>query len=160
MKKEYFKDLFNRYHKKVFLFVQYYIESQDDAADVVQEVFIHLWRYVHKLYGVSNPEAIIFKTSKQEIANFYRKQKVQFTSLDSAYELTEIEERFDESAYQIKVDKLNLLLSALPERRKIMVLDSVVDELSYSEIAHKFKISKTAVAKQINKAMAFLRANF
>ena len=43
-----------------------YIHGKDDIEDVVQDVFVHLWKYKNSLG--TNREAIVYKTAKQEIA--------------------------------------------------------------------------------------------
>lgn len=157
----YFKTVYDQYHKKVFLFVNHYIEGKDDAEDVVQEVFVHLWKHIKKLRSAGSPEPIIFKTSKQEIANYYRRKKIKFDFLDE--DMHTVDNAYDaQSDIQDKhrLDKINLLIDTLPDRRRTIFMENVVEEMSYAQIATRHNISKSAVAKQITKVLQFLRANF
>lgn len=158
--KGYFRTIYEQYHRKVFVFVSQYIQTQDDVEDVVQEVFVHLWKHVKKLRTATDIDPIIFKTSKQEIANYYRKKKIQFSFIkDEFAEESVVEDKPDRIEQQHVIDKMNLLLDVIPKRRKTIFLQNIVDEMSYAQIASKHNISKSAVAKQIAKALSFLKAN-
>lgn len=159
--KEYFKMIYDQYHGKVFLFVKHYVNAEPEAQDIVQEVFIHLWKHVKTLRATDDPQPIIFKTAKQEIANHFRKRRIHFSFLDhDAAALDIADDPGDQDDLQPKICKINSLIAVLPDRRRSIFLDSVLDEMSYSEIAYKHKISKSAVAKQIVKALRFIKSGF
>jgi RNA polymerase sigma-70 factor (ECF subfamily) len=40
-----FDSIFKKYHKKVYYFAISYLKNKEEAEDVVQEVFINLWKY-------------------------------------------------------------------------------------------------------------------
>lgn len=158
--KSYFHTIYERYHRRVYVFVSKYVDATDDVEDIVQEVFVHLWKHVKTLHRHENPESIIFKTSKQEVTNYYRRKKIDLTFLEEGYDIEDTtcfpSEQEDKHK---RLSNIESLINILPERRKTIFLQSVVDELSYSEIALKHKISKSAVAKQIAKALDFLKTN-
>lgn len=149
-----FKILYDEYKGRIYYFVKRYIKRNDEAEDVVQEIFIHVWKHYEKIKESSNLEAILFKTSKQEIANFYRKKKLYFA------ELTEdVEDEVDTGSGEEKLNRLEQLIDQLPERRKEILLKNKAEEQSYAHIALENQISKTAVEKQIKKAIQFLKSN-
>ena len=43
---EAFREVYNKYNKKVFSFAYYLTKSKDIAEDVVQEVFIKVWEKI------------------------------------------------------------------------------------------------------------------
>ncbi len=149
-----FKILYDEYKGRIYYFVKRYIKRNDEAEDVVQEIFIHVWKHYEKIKESSNLEAILFKTSKQEVANFYRKNKLYFA------ELTEdVEDEVDTGCGEEKLNRLEQLIDQLPERRKEILLKNKAEEQSYAHIALENQISKTAVEKQIKKAIQFLKSN-
>ena len=69
-----FKEIYELYHFKVFCFVKKYTAQLADAEDITQNVFIHLWKYRTKIEPGIALDAILFKSSKQEISKWYKKQ--------------------------------------------------------------------------------------
>lgn len=154
-----FKEIYELYHFKVFCFVKKYTAQLADSEDVTQNVFIHLWKYRAKLDPNVTLEAILFKSSKQEISKWYKKQNRIFSveadqlikELDSAAEPDE-----DISS---QLEKIEYLLNKIPEkRRKIFSLHKFEDR-SYKEIAVEMNMSPSAVANQISKTLQFLKKN-
>ncbi|OXA90025.1 RNA polymerase sigma factor [Flavobacterium hercynium] len=154
-----FKEIYDLYHFKVFCFVKKYTSQLADAEDVTQNVFIHLWKYRTKLDSGTDLEAILFKSSKQEISRWYKKQNRIFSfendqlikELDTAAEV--------EEDITSKLKEIEYLLNKIPEkRRKIFSLHKFEDR-SYKEIAEEMNMSQSAVANQISKTLQFLKKN-
>lgn len=132
-----------------------YIHGQEDIEDVVQDVFVHLWKNRNSLSH--NMDAVVFKTSKQEIANFYRRNKLSFSDLKEnfcAEEENDIEEEFLQ--YSEKIEKILCLIS---EKSRTFFLKNKIDGLSYSQIAQENHISKNAVAKHVSKVLHLLKTH-
>lgn len=132
-----------------------YIQGKEDIEDVVQEVFIHLWKYRHAL-GTS-PDAIVYKTAKQEIANFYRKNQLLFSELKEQTLADDEKNTVDELEFRQQTEKIEHLLQLVPERSKTFFLKNKVEGLSYAEIARENSISKNAVSKHVNKVLEHLK---
>lgn len=155
-----FKQIYSDYKHQVYFFVRKYISGQEDTEDVVQEIFVHLWKYSRQLQNSEHPEAIIFRTAKQEIANFYRKNKMILTSdPDLISGLEETEEEPDMLWKEENLSKIEQLLDELPPQNKEFLLRNKLENVSYVKIAEENNMSKSAVEKRINKALAYLRTN-
>lgn len=155
-----FKKIYSDYKHQVYFFVRKYISGQEDIEDVVQEIFIHLWKHDAQLTKSEHPESIIFRTAKQEIANFYRKNKMIFASdPDIIAGLEETEEESEAISKEEKLNQIERLLDELPVRNKDFLLRNKLENVSYVKIAEENNMSKTAVEKRINKALAYIRTN-
>lgn len=155
-----FKKIYSNYRHQVYFFVRKYISGQEDIEDVVQEIFIHLWKHDAQLQKSGQPEAVIFRTAKQEIANFYRKNKMIFASDPGI--IAGLEETEGESEALWKEESLTQierLLDELPAQNKEFLLRNKLENISYVRIAEENNMSKTAVEKRINKALAYIRSN-
>lgn len=149
-----FEEVYSTYKNQIYFFVKKYIQNQDDIEDVVQDIFVHLWKYKNHLH--TNTEAIVFKTAKQEVSNFYRKNKLQFTDLDHLHIISNSEEEdIDVEDYS---NKIKLILNEVSDKSKNFFLRHKLEGLSYSEIAKENNISKNAVAKHVNKVVLFLKS--
>jgi RNA polymerase sigma factor (sigma-70 family) len=155
-----FKKIYSDYRHQVYFFVRKYISGPEDIEDVVQEIFIHLWKHDAQLQKSGHPESVIFRTAKQEIANFYRKNKMIFASdPDIVAGLEETGEEPDTIWKEENLTKIERLLDELPPQNKEFLLRNKVENISYLKIAEENNLSKTAVEKRINKALAYLRSN-
>ncbi|CAA9203135.1 RNA polymerase sigma factor [Flavobacterium collinsii] len=154
-----FKEIYDLYHYKVFCFVKKYTAQLADAEDVTQNVFIHLWKYRNKVDPAIDLEAILFKSSKQEISKWYKKQNRIFSvENDQLIKELDIVSETDDDITS-KLEEIEHLLNQIPEkRRKIFSLHKFEDR-SYKEIAVEMDMSQSAVANQISKTLQFLRKN-
>jgi len=154
-----FKEIYDLYHFKIFCFVKKYTAQLADSEDVTQNVFIHLWKYRTKLDPNVELEAILFKSSKQEISKWYKKQNRIFSVENDQLikELDYVAEVDDDISS--KLEKIEYLLNKIPaKRRKIFNLHKFEDR-SYKEIAAEMDMSPSAVANQISKTLQFLKKN-
>ncbi|MBB6371231.1 RNA polymerase sigma factor [Chryseobacterium shigense] len=151
-----FEELYSKYKHQVYFFVKKYIHGQEDIEDVVQDIFVHVWKHRDSLS--KNAEAIVFKTAKQEIANFFRKNRLSFVDLKENAVLDFEKEDYDEDEQLLRSEEIKNLLHLIPEKSKDYFLKHKVDGLSYSQIAKENNISKNAVAKHVNKVLQLLKA--
>lgn len=154
-----FKEIYDLYHFKVFCFVKKYTSQLADSEDVTQNVFIHLWKYRTKLDPEVSLEAVLFKSSKQEISRWYKKQNRIFSiEDDKLIKELDSKEQSDEEV-SLQMEKIEYLLDKIPaKRRKIFSLHKFEDR-SYKEIAEEMNMSPSAVANQISKTLQFLKKN-
>ena len=154
-----FQEIYELYFFKVYCFVKKYARQDADTEDVTQNVFIHLWNYRNKLSTESSLESILFKSSKQEISKWYKKQNRIFT-IDEKEIIAELDEPYDgEDDINAKMKTIHLLLNQIPERRRKIFTLHKFDDLSYKEIALEMNMTPSAVANQISKTLQYLKKN-
>ena len=154
-----FKEIYDLYHFKVFCFVKKYTAQLADAEDVTQNVFIHLWKYRTKLDPDTSLEAILFKSSKQEISKWYKKQNRIF-SVENEHLIKELDTAAEpEDDIAVQLEKIEQLLHKIPEKRRKIFSLHKFEDLSYKEIAIEMNMSPSAVANQISKTLQFLKKN-
>lgn len=156
-----FKKIYSEYKHRVYFFVAKYVSEEEDTEEIVQDIFMHVWKYLTKIQSGSEIEALLFKSAKQEISNFYRKRKMIFVPLEDSRESPD-EEDFEidqkvQDEYQLK--KIETLLEQVPERSRTFFVQNKMQNLSLFTIAKENNISKTAVEKHVNKVLKFLRSN-
>lgn len=154
-----FREIYDLYHFKVFCFVKKYTAQLADSEDVTQNVFIHLWKYRAKLDPDISLEAVLFKSSKQEISKWYKKQNRIF-SVENEQLIKELDSpsESDDDIY-LKLERIQLLLGKIPEKRRKIFNLHKFEDLSYKEIATEMNMSPSAVANQISKTLQFLKKN-
>lgn len=154
-----FKKIYSEYKHRVYFFAKKYVQRDEDVEDIVQDVFVHVWKYMEKNDQKTPIEAVIFKTCKQEVAHFYRKNKLSFVDSELSMNKEQEDEILDEAFREEQIQKIETLLDELPQKTKKLFIQHTIENLSYSQLAKENNISKTAIGKQINKAISFLKIN-
>jgi len=157
--KEYaFDFFFNYYYPGLCVYAQKMISlPEEEARDIVQDVFIKFWNDCKKLDIQFSIRSYLFVAVKNKCFDVLRKKnrniKVQEISnehdfADEAFEtyiLSELETLFNKS------------LTKLPERCREVFELSRLHGLKNREIAAKLNLSEKTVENQITKALHVLR---
>ncbi|WP_316828965.1 RNA polymerase sigma-70 factor [Pedobacter miscanthi] len=156
-----FENLFKRHYK--FLVLVAYQISKDEAAaeDIVQDFFIHFWNRRNEVQIETSFQSYATRAVKNLSLTYLKKipNSVELTDqISAALQSNYLEE---EEALQFKEtadEKVLGLVNLLPEDRKKVFLQYVVDGLSYADIAKTNNISINTVKTQMKRAYAFLKA--
>lgn len=154
-----FSELYDKYHGKLFRFALSYLKSEEEAEDVVHDLFVKLWDKKDQLREGQNFDAYIFTVSKNHILNRIRNKKVRRNCRDSIQKSVDIHanptiRQVSGAEYKAIYDKA---LNLLPDRRKQVYLLSRQEGLSYEEIAAELNISKNTVEVHIVRALKSIR---
>ncbi len=145
--------LAERFYRVAF----YMLESEADAEDAVQELYLRLWTGRGRLRDVRNPLAYGVMILKNICIDKIRKR--------SARQTEELDEKF--SPQEAPPDRrmavketLKFLLTEmekLPENQFKVLKMRVFDEMEYEEISHETGLSEVNVRVLISKARKTLR---
>jgi RNA polymerase sigma factor (sigma-70 family) len=160
-----FHFLVNKYQKRVYWQVRRIIIDHDDANDVVQNVFIKVWKNLGNfkeasslytwLYRIATNESLTFL--KQKRANMY----VPFDSVSrSLSHKLEDDSYFSGDAIQKKLQ--NAILT-LPDKQRIVFNMKYYDNIKYEQMSEMLDTSvgalKASYHHAVKKIEAFLRNN-
>ena len=157
---EAFASLYQSHWQQVFRFSRLYLRSDDDAEDVVQEVFIRLWQIHERIPTGDNFSRLLFIITRNLIFNRFRRQidplgfKVSvLAALETSDDIeSEISAR-DLSEY------IDRLVDLMPARQRQVFNMSRREHKSYREIAEELDLSQKTVEAHMREALRFLRDN-
>jgi RNA polymerase sigma-70 factor (ECF subfamily) len=134
------KEIFDQYHKKVYRIAYGVVRQREDALDVVQEVFIKLFRSIKDFKGKSAFYTYLYRLAMNTAIDHSRKKKkIAFFSLDQegGFQPSDVQEkRPDHITAQKELDeKVRWAIDQLPQDQKAAVIYREIEELSYQEIA-------------------------
>lgn len=154
-------DLFAVYHKKLYYFAFAYLKNEEDSMDIVQEVFIKIWKNRLNLLTDSNFDSYIFSISKNTIISVFRRRatEIKYRDFFSEKEIINSLDTEEQVNYEMLNERYNELVNKLPPKRKEIFLLSRKDGLSHKEISQLKKISCKTVEDHINKALTFFKDN-
>lgn len=142
-------------------FVRAFVESREDAEDVIQEAYLRVLSY-SETHDVEHPERLLFSTARNLAVDARRRQK---TRDRTAAHLAVLEAcAFDWPAADEVVDarqrlmRVETAIAQLPPRCRQVFLLHRLDGMSYSKIAAHCGISVSAVEKHIARACLHIDA--
>jgi RNA polymerase sigma-70 factor (ECF subfamily) len=152
-----FNTLYNEYSNRLYRFALGYLKSEDEAEELVQEVFTKIWEKRADL-----KEELSFKSFLFTIAFNIIRKHFRTKAYLSEYFKTEIRADLDmqttqKITYNSLYQYITELVNQLPERRKEIFIKSRFEGLSIKEIAEKLKISHKTVENQLTEALKFIR---
>ena len=156
--KEAFNVIYARYWERLYCYLVKAIKDTAEAEDILQEVFVSLWKRRNSLDSIASLSTYLFscvryggfRHIRNEIKknNFRASWRLLFNEEDDLFER------------QLAANELTTLLNRevdkLPVKMRQVFILSRKEELSYKEIAHKLNISDKTVKKQINNALKYL----
>ena len=67
--------LFELHYDELYFFAWGFLKNQDEAKDIVQDLFVRIWTKRSKLKKVKFVKAYLFKVTRTLIADYFRIQK-------------------------------------------------------------------------------------
>ncbi|MEL7587895.1 MAG: RNA polymerase sigma-70 factor [Prolixibacteraceae bacterium] len=158
--KDAFRLLYSRYGVRIRRFAYFYLRQDQDAEELVQDVFLKLWDKRTMLDGSGNLRAYIYKIAVNSIYDFIRRKNVEQAFLEfSRGSAEESDQTWDDIVYQDMLSHLSRLIEKMPDQRRKIFVMSKEKGLSNDEIAAALKLSKRTVENQLYRATSFLKSN-
>ncbi|MCI2227625.1 sigma-70 family RNA polymerase sigma factor [Polaribacter sp. MSW13] len=143
--------------KKVFSVARKYAGNDAEVEDIVQEVFLKLWRNRANISTELSIEHQLFVITKGLVLNSLR-EKVNRQKLLLKFKVERENDAIQVEDFSKKrLTKINNTVSKLPKKQQIIFKMYRYEGLTYDEIATSLGISKNTVSSHLNSAMSFLK---
>ena len=153
-----FETLFNIYSESLLDYAVTCVKSPQIAEDIVQEVFVNVWKNKSELNPSLKIKAYLFTAVKNQSLKYFRHKKIERQSEDHIASVSEPVKRPDEELgaeeFTAEVQKA---VNELPEKRRMIFSMNRYNGLTYTEIAEIQGISINTVKTQMARAFKFLR---
>lgn len=131
--------LIERYTNKIFTFVCRYVKDEDIAEDVVQDVFIKMWKNLESFDQEKNFKVWLYSIAKNTALDFLKKKKlVSFSTMaeDEIFDVKDLNPLPNEVLRQADESKILMAaLKKLPSLYREILLLYYKDEFNFREIA-------------------------
>ena len=164
-----YEQLINRFQQPVYALALRLLDDQGEACDVVQEVFLKVFRNIGNFRGQSSLKTWIYRITVNEAHNArrwffrHRRREVELDhSPDEARDWKDIIPDRSRSPFDVAFDReQHVMIEAALERinpifREAVVLRDIMD-LSYEEIAEVLAVSLGTVKSRILRGREALR---
>lgn len=152
---EAWRHLFVRYYAVYLRFVTKIVGDANSAKDIVQEVFMKLWKNRDRLDSVASVEKLLYVIARNSAFTFLRDRKsfvqVEESKVEDKTMLSVEEELLRKERRKLLDDAVK----SLPQQRK-----KVIDMKMERSIAEELKLSEKTVERHITLAFSELRTKF
>jgi RNA polymerase sigma-70 factor, ECF subfamily len=158
-----FDSIFRKYHHRLFLYTLKFIEDENDALDIVQNVFVAVWESGKFRSGDGLLQSYLFNAVKNSCLNHIKHQKVvKKFEHDAALELKEMEALHYQTGEKSLIEKESLkqiedAVDSLDDIYKEVIVLSRFEGLKNSEIAERLQIPLRTVETRIFRAISILK---
>ncbi|MTH17633.1 RNA polymerase sigma-70 factor [Flavobacterium sp. LC2016-01] len=154
-----YTEIFEKYSKVLINHAYKILGNQDEANDIVQEVFLTIWNKRHELAITGSLSSYLYKAVKNKILNHIAHEKVISRYADSISIFIENDYTFADSNLREKELEAVIAkeIALLPEKMREVFLLRKVDELSYEEIALQLNITDKTAKQQVYNSVKILR---
>ncbi|MDR1098253.1 MAG: RNA polymerase sigma-70 factor [Tannerella sp.] len=158
-----FEKIYKLYYPKLFGFARNYIPVDEDAENIVQDVFLILWEKRNEIEISYTLTSWLFTLIKNKCLNFLRhkliedeyKVQIQEELSFKLYALESLDYSY-QSEKELE-DRIRQAIDALPERCREIFIKNRMEGMKYKEIAEELSISVNTVENQMVTALKKLR---
>lgn len=143
-----YNKLFGRYYGRLCQFVYSLLLDKNDAEDVVQELFLSLWKNREKIEIRENASGYLFRMAKHLSLNLIR-SKNHYSPMPENMELSFLS--YDDDLLETEEFRVALYdcINRLPDRSREVLLLHRMEELKQKEISEKLLISVKTIKNLI-----------
>lgn len=154
-----FERLFKELYSPLCSYANKYLQDNDKAEEIVQDIFYGIWKNKEKLDIKVSFKSYLYKAVQNNCL-----QLIQHHAVEDKYKQyvqNEVVHFQSDPAREMELQEMNMVieqtLNSLPERCKEIFSMSRFEGLKYREIADKLKISTKTVEANMGKALQAFR---
>lgn len=156
-----FNLLIRAYQERIYWHIRKMVIDHDDSDDLVQEVFIKVWKNLDKFREDSRLYTWIYRIATNECLNFLNKKRKRFfiPIHDVAQELSnKLDSGQHISGDEIQM-KLQKALLKLPDKQRLVFNMKYFDEMKFNEISEITGTSVGALKASYHLAVKKIERN-
>jgi RNA polymerase sigma factor (sigma-70 family) len=154
-KEKAFTAIVKKYQEKLYWHVRRMVVTHDDADDVLQNVFIRVWKGLENFREDSQLYTWLYRIATNECLTFLEQQKkrtsVSLSDVESGLsDKIKADQNFDANKLEWK---LQLAIQQLPEKQRIVFQLRYYDEMPYEEMSKVLDTSEGALKASYHHAV-------
>lgn len=166
-----FRGFVNETHGNIYSLAFRFLQNKDDAEDITQEVFLEVYKSIHKFKEKSDVKTWMYRITVNKSLNLIKKEKknrkllnINLPENDEQSPLIQLKaDRGHEAEFHLENNELKKILldalNRLPERQKIAFILHNYEAQSYQSVASILQISLSSVESLIFRARTNLKKN-
>jgi RNA polymerase sigma-70 factor (family 1) len=154
-----FAEIYQRHWMVMYNHALKMLGNEEDARDVIQELFTTLWTKAEHIQSSINLSGYLFVTLRNKIIDLIHRRRTEAKYLDSlaAFAVEHTNETLAEITEKELMQALDLEIEKLPPKMRVIFEMRVKQHKSYKEIADVLNISDKTVKKQVSNAIKIIK---
>lgn len=162
-KEKLFKEVYENHWLKLYMHLLKLVDDEDDAKDLVQEVFTNLWNNFDNVGITTSYSSYLYSSVRNRAINYLAHKKVVINH--EKYQETQPQTEYFNRPDVFLIEKelarqINSEIDNLPPKMAEIFRKSRLENKSYREIAEELDITENTVKKQISRALRLMREKF
>lgn len=154
-----FREIFHVYNNRLYPFILSLTKSDEDAREIMQDVFLKLWLGRGLLREIANPGGWLHTVASHAAYDWLRRRarhelKLKGMPVGETPAPDDPELRLDAKCTRELIEEA---IRRLPARRQLVFRMSKTEGLSRREIAEALGISENTVRNQLGEAVDFIQ---
>lgn len=152
-------ELFRRYYIDLCQVALRFVNNEQEAEDIVQELFVSIWeKRESQRDDLGSVKAYLRRAARNRSLNYLRDRKrIPVDDVEVPITIAALEQA-DGALEQSELrEKIHGAIDALPERCRLVFVMSKMEDMSHKEIASALNISPKTVENQMTRAYKYLR---
>ena len=160
-KEQAYTSVIKKYQEKLYWHIRRMVIDHDDANDVLQNVFIRVWKGLENFREDSQLYTWLYRIATNECLTFIEGQKkrasVSLSDVESGLSnKIKADKNFDANKLEWK---LQLAIQQLPEKQRIVFTLRYYDEMPYEEMSRLLGTSEGALKASYHHAVKKIEDN-
>jgi len=157
-----YTEIYTRYWPLLFRHSLKMLHDDDQAMDIVQDIFTSLWFNHQALVFNTSLSGYLYVSVRNRTVNVIHKNKLQYSYMESLQEYIDQGSYVSDETvrYNELADEIEAEIAKLPPKMKEIFELRRTAGLSYKQIAVQLGISDETVKTQVSRALKILRAKF
>jgi len=143
---------------KLLRFAHQILQDDEEAKDVLQDVFLKLWQKRDELGKVENLEAFAMRMVRNQCLDVIRARRTISVELVKKHNLPD--EESAEGEYLERADSVGLIkriIAGLPDLQRTVIHLRDIEQLEYEEIAEATQLNVNAIRVNLSRARKKVR---
>lgn len=146
-----FSEIYTPLSENLYRVAYYFLESQADAEDAVQDLYIKLWNSRDTLDAVHNPGAYCITLMRNLCIDRIRKAS-RHADAELKDDVSTDECADDSLIYKEQLDRIRKAMEKLPKSQRTVLEMKTMQGLSYEEIQEKTGLGYTSLRVLLSNA--------
>ena len=158
IKEKQFKALFEKYYTKLYYSSLAIVRDEDDARDIVNDVFAHIWEK-HDSFEDTVNSVYLYTSIRHRSLDHLKKKKVRDNYANNYMKNNDEGFLYDDEEEE-RIRQIQKVIDRMPEKTKYVLDQCYMEGKKYMEVASDIGLSRDGVRKHIVKALRLLRETF
>ena len=154
-----FEALFRQYYPSMCVIAGKLVANREVAEDIVQDVFVHLWKIRKEIRQEETLKSLLFIMSKNRLINAYhaRISSPIYEDFMNCRHLVSSSDPTDKLEYKEFIFQIKSIIKELPVTQRRVLELSLLHQLGNKEIAKELLLSEQTVKNQLSIGLKKIR---